>query len=103
MARCERGPVGVSWSPSSRGASPIRAANSRMCDRAPERQLCRREQRTRHVDADHDASWPNAGTMSNARAPKPNARSGAIAPVDPDNRLVARGLEVEWERCLQLL
>jgi hypothetical protein len=58
---------------------------------------------TAHVDADHDAVVaPRRHDVERARFEAQRAERRYRA-VDPDNRLVARGLAAEWERCLQLL
>ena len=58
---------------------------------------------TAHVDADHDAVVAQRRhDVERARYDAQRAERRYRA-VDPDNRLVARGLEAEWERCLQSL
>lgn len=55
------------------------------------------------VDADHDALVAQRRhDVERARYEAQRAERRYRA-VDPDNRLVARGLEAEWERCLQVL
>ena len=55
------------------------------------------------VDADHDAVLAQRRhDVERARYDAQRAERRYRA-VDPDNRLVARGLEAEWERCLQSL
>src|SRR6516165_6321817 len=44
--------------------------------------------------------WHSGASRSSARATRRSAPSVAIA---PDNRLVARGIEAEWEKCLREL
>jgi DNA invertase Pin-like site-specific DNA recombinase len=55
------------------------------------------------VEADHDdalAQWRLAVERANYEAQRAERRYRAI---DPDNRLVARGIEAEWENCLREL
>jgi DNA invertase Pin-like site-specific DNA recombinase len=55
------------------------------------------------VEADHDdalAQWRLAVERANYEAQRAERRYRAI---DPDNRLVARGIEAEWETCLREL
>jgi DNA invertase Pin-like site-specific DNA recombinase len=58
---------------------------------------------TAQLDADHDAALTQRRhDVDRARYDAQRAERRYRA-VDPDNRLVARGLEAEWERCLQSL
>jgi predicted DNA-binding transcriptional regulator AlpA len=53
------------------------------------------------LEADHDgalAQWRLAVERANYEAQRAERRYRAV---DPDNRLVARGLEAEWENCLR--
>ena len=55
------------------------------------------------LEADHDgalAQWRLAVERTNYEARRAERRYMAV---DPENRLVARGLEAEWERCLRAL
>jgi DNA invertase Pin-like site-specific DNA recombinase len=55
------------------------------------------------LEADHDgalAQWRLAVERASYEAQRAERRYNAV---DPDNRLVARGLEAEWERCLREL
>src|SRR5262249_54954068 len=55
------------------------------------------------LEADHDgalAQWRLAVERANYEAQRAERRYRAV---DPDNRLVARGLEAEWENCLREL
>jgi DNA invertase Pin-like site-specific DNA recombinase len=55
------------------------------------------------LEADHDgalAQWRLAVERANYEAQRAERRYSAV---DPDNRLVARGLEAEWENCLREL
>jgi DNA invertase Pin-like site-specific DNA recombinase len=55
------------------------------------------------LEADHDgalAQWRLAVQRANYEAQRAERRYRAV---DPDNRLVARGLETEWENCLREL
>jgi DNA invertase Pin-like site-specific DNA recombinase len=55
------------------------------------------------LEADHDgalAQWRLAVERANYKAQRAERRYSAV---DPDNRLVARGLEAEWENCLREL
>jgi DNA invertase Pin-like site-specific DNA recombinase len=55
------------------------------------------------LESDHDgalAQWRLAGERATYDAQRAERRYRAI---DPDNRLVARGLEAEWENCLREL
>jgi DNA invertase Pin-like site-specific DNA recombinase/predicted DNA-binding transcriptional regulator AlpA len=55
------------------------------------------------LEADHDdalAQWRLAVERANYEAQRAERRYRAI---DPDNRLVARGIEAEWENCLREL
>src|SRR5712672_2209098 len=55
------------------------------------------------IEADHDgalAQWRLAVERASYEAQRAERRYRAI---DPDNRLVARGLEAEWENCLREL
>jgi DNA invertase Pin-like site-specific DNA recombinase/predicted DNA-binding transcriptional regulator AlpA len=55
------------------------------------------------IEADHDgalAQWRLAVERANYEAQRAERRYRAI---DPDNRLVARGIEAEWESCLREL
>ena len=56
-----------------------------------------------HLQADHDgalAQWRLAVQRAQYEADKAERRYRAV---DPDNRLVARGLEAHWEQCLRAL
>ena len=58
---------------------------------------------TERVEADHHdalAQWRLAVERANYEAQRAERRYRAI---DPDNRLVARGIEAEWENCLREL
>jgi predicted DNA-binding transcriptional regulator AlpA len=55
------------------------------------------------IEADHDAAlaqWRLAVERASYEAQRAERRYRAI---DPDNRLVARGIEAEWENCLREL
>ncbi|MBN2701770.1 MAG: recombinase family protein [Methylothermaceae bacterium] len=55
------------------------------------------------LETDHDAAlaqWQLAVERARYDAEKAERRYRAV---EPENRLVARGLETEWERCLQVL
>jgi len=55
------------------------------------------------IEADHDgalAQWRLAVERASYEAQRAERRYRAV---DPDNRLVARGIEAEWERCLREL
>ena len=55
------------------------------------------------IEADHDAAlaqWRLEVERLRYEAERAERRYGAV---EPENRLVARGLEAEWERCLQAL
>ncbi len=55
------------------------------------------------IEADHDAAlaqWRLEVERLRYEAKRAERRYGAV---EPENRLVARGLEAEWERCLQAL
>lgn len=55
------------------------------------------------LEADHDtalAQWRRQVERARYEAQRAERRYKAV---DPDNRLVARGLEAEWERCLRAL
>jgi DNA invertase Pin-like site-specific DNA recombinase len=55
------------------------------------------------IEADHDgalARWRLAVERANYEAQRAERRYRAV---DPDNRLVARGIEAEWESCLREL
>jgi DNA invertase Pin-like site-specific DNA recombinase/transposase-like protein len=55
------------------------------------------------LEADHDtatAQWRRQVERAGYEAQRAERRYRAV---DPDNRLVARGLEVEWEKCLRAL
>ena len=54
------------------------------------------------LEADRDALSNNGGLASNGRLRSACAERRYRA-VDPDNRLVARGLEREWDECLRAL
>ena len=47
--------------------------------------------------------WPSTGARSNRPATTPARAERRYRAVDPDNRLVARGLETEWNTALQRL
>jgi DNA invertase Pin-like site-specific DNA recombinase/predicted DNA-binding transcriptional regulator AlpA len=56
-----------------------------------------------HIEADQDgalAQWRLAVERASYQAQRAERRYRAV---DPDNRLVARGLEAEWEHCLREL
>jgi hypothetical protein len=53
------------------------------------------------IESDHDtahAQWRRALERARYQAQRAERRYRAV---DPDNRLVARGLEAEWEKCLR--
>jgi len=55
------------------------------------------------IEADHDgalAQWRLAVERASYEAQRAERRYRAV---DPDNRLVARGIEAEWESCLRVL
>ena len=55
------------------------------------------------LETDHDAAivqWRRQVERAGYEAQRAERRYRAV---DPDNRLVARGLEAEWEECLQSL
>ncbi len=56
-----------------------------------------------HIESDHDQAleqWRLAVERARYEAARAERRYRAV---DPENRLVARGLEAEWERCLKAL
>ena len=56
-----------------------------------------------HIESDYDQAleqWRLAVERARYEATRAERRYRAV---DPENRLVARGLETEWERCLQAL
>lgn len=58
---------------------------------------------TEQLEADHDAAtaqWRRQVERAGYEAQRAERRYRAV---DPDNRLVARGLEAEWEKCLRAL